>query len=210
MQRFWLSILLILSLISGHAQSFNLDMGLGTDTKNQLFIYNWSGGGGYSFTDNDYIFGGVKLQSYRLVPRHEADTTDIWVTNSLLNFVIEGGGRYLVPLKKGDLNNENSTTIGFYPEAKFYFNPYVPRQINYYDTQGNAFSVKTDYGVQLAYGLGFGIYFMAPDGPVYFAITFEYSNLDAFKLLRHEDYKTDNLNIPTSQQFTLGISLFAW
>jgi len=44
------SLLLCVTII-GKSQSFNIDGGIGTDSKKQIFLYNLNPGIGYSFAD---------------------------------------------------------------------------------------------------------------------------------------------------------------
>lgn len=188
-----------------------MDASIGTDSKNNLMIYSLNPAIGYSFTDRDYFAIGFKFQTYSLIPRYNRNKDDNWSTETVINFMFYTGTRYLIPLLKVHRNKENETTIGFYPEIKMYFNPYVPRIIKYIDNNNEAeIKRKGKYSTQFAYGIGLGIYFEKKDLGQYVAISFEYSNIDAFKELRTLEYPNKHFDFPTQRQFSIGISVFIW
>ncbi len=192
------------------SQSFNVDASIGTDSKNILMIFSLNPAIGYSFTDRDYFAVGFKFQTYSLIPKYDRIEGDNWSTETVINFMFCTGTRYLIPLIKVHRNKENETTIGFYPELKFYFNPYVPRIIKYIDNDDIEIKRKSKYSTQFAYGIGFGIYFERKDYGKYVAISFEYSSIDAFKELRTLDYPNKHFDFPTQRQFSIGFSIFNW
>lgn len=209
--RYIIILLLLLSATIGKSQSFNVDGGMGTDSKNTIFLYNLNPAIGYSFTDKDYFAVGFKFQTYSLIPKFDRDEDDLWSTTTILNFMLYTDARYLLPLGKIHRNTENEQTIGIYPEVKLYFNPYVPNRIKYIDIDSEEkVETKGNYTTQLAYGLGFGIYFERKDYDKYLAISFEYSSIDAFKVLRTLEYQNKHFDFPTNRQFSIGFSIFVW
>ncbi len=202
-----LYILLTFSIIKSSAQSFNIDASLATDAKNNIFIWNISPGIGYSFTDKDYICGGIKFQSYSLIPSYDRDEDDLWTTTTVLNFMFYAGTRYAQPVIK---TKNSKKTLGVFPEVRLYLNPYLPRKIKFIDDNNEKVTVRGDYSMQASLGIGFGIYLMETDGNAYFALKFEYSTIDAFKTLRQLDYKNKHFDFPVDTQFSLGLSIFLW
>lgn len=192
------------------SQSYNIDGCIGTDSKNNLMIYSLNPAIGYSFTDKDYFAVGFKFQTYSLIPKYKRNNDDAWSTTTILNFLVSTDARYLIPLIKIKRNTENERTIGFYPEIKLYFNPYVPNTIKYIDNNEVELKRKGNYSTQFAYGIGFGIYLERKDYGKYLAISFEYSSIDAFKELRTLEYPNKHFDFPTQRQFSIGISLFIW
>jgi len=65
---------------------------------------------GYCFTDNDYIFGGVKYQIYNLIPKYDWVEDDLWSTNTIHNLLLYTGARYLLSIAKIKKNNDNEYT----------------------------------------------------------------------------------------------------
>lgn len=190
------------------AQSFNIDASIATDPENSIMIYNVSPGLGYSFTNNDYLYGGIKFQSYSLVPRYSRDQNDLWSTTNVLNFMFYGGIRYNIPLFKIKNDADLEHIIGIFPESRLYFNPYVPRQLKYIDENNAEVTATGEYATQFAYGIGFGIYIKEKENNASFALKFEYSNIDAFQTLRELDYGNKHFDFPSTTQYSIGISLF--
>lgn len=193
-----------------YPQSFNVDASIATDNKNTLFIYNFSPGIGYCFTDKDYIFGGVKYQVYNLIPKYDRVEDDLWSTNTIHNLLFYTGARYLLPIAKIKKDTENEYTIGFIPEFKVYLNPYVPRRLKYINSFGEEKSAKGDYNYQVAYSFGFGVYFEPINSDMYFALNFEYSTIDAFKTIKQLNFEGKTFNFPTKEQYSIGFSFFFW
>jgi hypothetical protein len=193
-----------------YPQSFNVDASIATDSKNTLFIYNFSPGIGYCFTDKDYIFGGVKYQVYNLIPKYDRVEDDLWSTNTIHNLLFYTGVRYLLPTAKIKKDTDNEFTIGFIPEFKVYLNPYVPRRLKYINSFGEERSAKGDYNCQVAYSLGFGVYFEPINSDMYFALNFEYCNIDAFKTIKQLKYEGKTFNFPNKEQYSIGFSFFFW
>ncbi len=202
--------LLLFLTITGKSQSYNIDGSIGTDSKNTLFLYNINPAIGYSFIDRDYFSFGFKFQTYSFIPKLDRNKDDLWSTTTIMNFMFYTGTRYLIPLVKIHRNKENENTIGFYPEIKMYFNPYVPNTIKYIDNNELEIKRKGKYSTQLAYGIGFGLYFERKDYGRYLAISFEYSSIDAFKELRKLEYPNKHFDFPTQRQFSIGFSVFIW
>lgn len=202
-----ISILFAFSICAS-AQSFNIDASIATDPENSIMIYNFSSGAGYSFTNNDYFFGGIKFQSYSLIPKSKRDENDLWSTTNVLNFMFYGGIRYNIPLIRINKNSESEHILGFFPEYRLYFNPYVPRKIKYIDENNAEVTSSGDYATQFAHGIGFGIYIKEKENNASFALRFEYSNIDAFQTLRELDYGTKHFDFPSNTQYSIGISLF--
>lgn len=193
-----------------YSQSFNVDASIATDSKNNLFIYNFSPGVGYCFSDRDYIFGGLKYQVYSLIPKYDRVEDDSWSTNTIHNLLVYTGARYLLPITKIKKNTDNEYTIGFIPEVKIYLNPYVPRRLKYINNSDEEVSAKGDYSCQVSYSFGFGIYFEPTNSDKYFALNFEYSTIDAFKTIKQLNYEGKTFNFPTKEQYSIGFSFFFW
>lgn len=201
-------------LFSNHlkSQSYNFDIGLGTDPRNAVMIRNLDAGIGYSFTDNDYFALGFKLQYYLLIPRNMRDDYDLWSTTDKMNILTYAEGRYHIPLKRSNINTQQEQIFGFYPFARFYFDPYLPRRLKYIsdnDSGIQLLEVKSDYGLQFGYGIGLGFYFEPKYRKNSLAITLEYNTLDGFEKLK-EVVTLWPINEPGPSQFTLGISIFFW
>lgn len=193
-----------------YSQSFNLDASISTDSKNTLFIYNFSPGIGYCFSDRDYVFGGIKYQVYNLIPKYDRVEDDLWSTNTVHNFLVYTGARYLFPITKIKKNTDNEHIIGIMPEFKVYLNPYVPRRLKYINNLGEEKSAKGDYSCQIAYSIGFGIYFEQTNSDKYFSVTFEYNTIDAFKTIKQLDFEGKSFDFPTIEQYSIGFSIFFW
>jgi len=193
-----------------YSQSFNLDASIASDSKNTLFIYNFSPGIGYCFSDRDYIFSGIKYQVYNLIPKYDRVEDDLWSTNTVHNLLVYAGARYLFPITKIQKNTDNEHTIGFVPEVKVYLNPYVPRRLKYINSLGEEKSAKGDYSCQVAYSIGFGIYFKQINSDNYFALNFDYSTIDAFKTIKQLNFEGKSFDFPTMEQYSIGISIFFW
>lgn len=193
-----------------YSQSFNVDASIATDSKNNLFIYNFNPGIGYCFAERDYIFGGLKYQVYNLIPKYNRVDDDLWSTNTIHNLLVYSGARYLIPITKIKKNTVNEYTVGFIPEVKVYYNPYVPRQLKYINSSGEEVSAKGDYSCQVSYSFGLGIYFEPVNSDKYFALNFEYNTIDAFKTIKKLNYQGKTFNFPTNEQYSIGFSLFFW
>lgn len=192
------------------SQSFSIDGSIGTDSKNTLFLYNLNPSIGYSFTEKDYFFIGFKFQAYNFIPKRDRIDDDLWSTTTILNFMVDVGTKYLIPIGKIHKGKENENTIGLYPEVKIYFNPYLPNSIKYLDENDEEIKRKGKYSNQIAYGIGFGIYFERKYMGKYMAISLEYSSIDAFKEIRTLDFANKSFEFPTNRQFSLGFSYFIW
>ena len=208
------ALVIILTLLTfwnmSYSQSFNVDASIATDSKNTLFIYNFGPGIGYCFTDRDYIFGGMKYQVYNLIPKYDRVEDDLWSTNTIHNLLIYTGARYLLLIAKTKKDTDNEYAIGFIPEFKVYLNPYVPRRLKYINSFGEEKSVKGDYNCQVAYSFGFGVYFEPINSDMYFALNFEYCNIDAFKTIKQLNFEGKSFDFPTMEQYSIGISIFFW
>ena len=189
------------------SQSFNIDVGIGTDSQNRLFNYDFNPGIGYSFTDKDYLFAGFKFQTYSLIPKSRRDSNDLWSTTNIHNFLFDAGARYLFPF--ADRKKIVIGKIGFYPEVKLYFNPYVPRKLKYIDNLENEIKVKGEYDTGFAYSIGLGVYF-SNKYQHYGALSFEYSTIDAFKTLRKLNFENENFDFPAKNLFSINLSIFFW
>ena len=190
------------------SQSFNIDGSIATDNGNNLFIYNFNPGVGVSITNNDYIFGGIKFQAYNLIPKSDRDEDDVWTTTTVLNFLVYSGVRHLIPLVRINKNSEDEYIIGIFPEGKLYFNPYVPRKLKYINDNNIEKTAEGDYSCQLAYALGFGVFFRESNEDNYLALNFEFSTIDAFKTIRTLNVENKHFDFPTQKQFSVGLSLF--
>ncbi len=194
------------------SQPFKVDIGLGTDSKNSMMIRNLDVGIGHSFTELDYIGFGVKFQSYVLVPKRNRVEDDNWTTHELLNLLVFTEARYIIGLFTSKRNSANEKKIGIFPIAKFYFDPYLPRTIKRVEgtiEQQDFVKIKSNYGNQLAYGIGFGIFVEPKHSAMYGAITFEYNTLDGLQQFR-DVYISDRIYNAGTSQFVLGISIFFW
>jgi hypothetical protein len=187
-----------------------MDVGIATDASNTLFIVDLNGGLGHSFTDMDYFSGGIKFQGYSFIPKMDRIEGDSWSTETVLNFMFYSGARYLIPVLHMNKNTQEDKFVGIVPQIRMYFNPYVPRILKYIDDNEMEVEVKGDYSAQLAYGIGFGVYFQGVDDDAYAAIMFEYSTIDAFSTLRGLTYENKNFDFPAPTQFSISLSLFVW
>ena len=75
---------------------------------------------------------------------------------------------------------------------------------------GEEKSAKGDYSCQMAYSIGFGIYFEKTNSDKYFSVTFEYNTIDAFKTIKQLDFEGKNFDFPTIEQYSIGFSIFFW
>jgi hypothetical protein len=201
---------LLLIPISVVSQSVNADVGIATDASNTLFVVDLGGGIGHSFTDRDYLSGGIKFQGYSFIPKMDRIDGDSWSTETVLNVVFYSGARYLIPVLHINRNTDEAKTVGLVPQVRMYFNPYVPRRLKYIDDNEMGVEVKGRYSTQWAYGLGFGIYFQGDDSDVYAAIMFEYSTIDAFKTIRGLQYENKSFDFPVQTQYSISLSIFKW
>ena len=192
------------------SQSFTVDFGLGTDSNHVLALRNLNGSVGYSFNDKDYLAHGLKLQSYSIVPRWERSSDDQWTTHTLLNLAAYSEGRYHLHLLRINDGTEKERSIGCYPQVRLYFAPYLPRRIKYLgsgDDYSDMLEVRAEYGAQLAFGLGAGIFIEPKYSSYYLAVSIEYSTLDGLRQLRGVNSPWRILASGPAQ-FTLGISLY--
>ena len=183
------SILFILALLliskPLKSQSFNVDSGVGLGVKptGERLGLHLSPGIGYSFNDQDYLYGGIQLDFYRL---RDSETTDplAFETESIISSAILGGYRYLFPIGVLHEATSREKRFGLFPEVRLYLNPYLPRRIEFLNDQGETVILKGDHKIQVAYGVALGIYFEPHDSASYFAIKVELNNLDMFEVLR--------------------------
>lgn len=192
-----------------NAQSYVFNVGMGADTDNISLIYNVSAGIGHTFIENDFVFGGLKFQTYNLVPKSDRDENDMWSTHTVSCFEFFTGMRYAQPIfTKTEKRSNEEYRVGIYPELKLLFNPYVPKNFKYINSNDEKRSITGSFNSQISYSLGFGIYKEMTQRHTFTALHFEFSNSDAFKTIRTFQIEDKNIDFPAGSQFSIGISLF--
>ena len=99
-----------------------------------------------------------------------------------LNFYL-GASNYFKIL---DFNkNAIFKSFGFFPEFRILFNPVLPKKITY-EQDGELFSKKGEYEIQVSYGYGGGIFLKTNSGLI--ALKIELNTNDPFSVLRDLEY----------------------
>ena len=94
--------------------------------------------------------------------------------------------------------------FGFFPEFRFFFNPYLPKKITY-EHDGTIFNKNGDFKMQTSYGYGGGIFFKTKTGLI--ALKVEINSNDPFEVLRNLDYGQKVMPFSKREQFLISLRL---
>lgn len=208
MKRCYLLLLILLPFCMKAQLTGLLEIGMGAQGKS--IFYDYGSAVGHTFKDNrTFLYGGLKMQQYQIVPLHEVrgeEVDYVGQTTKAYNFSLFIGGRYSVSLLKF---NEKSSfeRLGFFPECRLYFSPLLPYSLSYEDQDGNMIELKGDKISQLGYGLGGGI-FIGSINEGYIAIKFEVNTIDMIKSLRNLDIKANAHEFSEGQQYLFTLSFY--
>ncbi|HTO14978.1 MAG TPA: hypothetical protein VLZ83_04370 [Edaphocola sp.] len=206
--------IILFLFVSLHAQgqlAGMFELGTGTQGKEPLSYDAGISVGQVLLKSQGYSFVGIKAQKFPLIPPHKlrgSEDNYLGQTMDLWHFSIYCGLRYSINLFK--IKKESDNRFGIFPEARLYFSPLLPREINYsednYPNQSNLITLKGKSISQWAYGCGGGIYYGNPK-VAYLSLKYEMSTIDIFESLRALDYKNDTFDT-RGYQHIISLSLY--
>jgi len=193
----------IICSLNSKGQSFvYLDIGIGNYGKDNITFADFDLGAGYPIISNFNCFGGLKLDKYFLdVEVSENNEEDI--TESFLTFNLYlGTTNYFKIIEFKE--NQVFDYFGFFPEFRFFYNPYLPKKITY-EHDGTIFNKNGDFKMQASYGYAGGIFFKTKTGLI--ALKVEFNSNDPFEVLRNLDYGKKVMPFSKGEQLLISLRL---
>jgi hypothetical protein len=182
---------------------------LGVGVQENDFLYNFDATLGSVLDDNHtYFYGGVRLQSYSIIPLHERRGSEdeyLGQTIKAYNIALFTGVSYnisLLKFKKESLYEG----FGFFPEFRIYFSPLLPYVYTYKNDNEELIKLKSNKKSQFAYSVGGGFYLGNFDD-FYIALKFEMNTIDMVESLRDLEANNDIHMFPKGKQYLITLQL---
>jgi hypothetical protein len=182
-----------------------MDIGIGNHGKDNVTFADFDLGTGYVLFRNFNCFGGLKLNKYFLdIEVSEDDEFD--VTNSVFTLNLYFGASNYFKIINFD-ENAIFDNFGFFPEFRCFFNPYLPREMNY-KQDGVLFRKKGAYKNQMSFGYGGGVFFKTKSGLIAFKV--ELNSNDPFEVLRNLEYSSKDMPFSKGKQLLISLKLLGF
>lgn len=200
-------LLLLLTSTKCYGQKPIIEINILTDAKNTMFGMDMGANVANKLFNNNLTYVGVKVQTWSIIPKLDRDDDNSWQTESTFTMFMQGGANHYIKLANIKQKDNHSIDIGLVPDARLYFCPYLPRNLNFYDNEHNPIELHTQYQAALFYGISLGISIKDHFSSSSVLLKFEYSNIDVFKAIRKENKESD-FNFPSAKQWSIGIALW--